>query len=184
MFRISRELHCALAGTEFELLKTLERRGQAPSFPRGSRNGFTPLATLGLALFEAMAREWHVHRTYAAGICTAGAPLLVERWRDIRDTSETFDRDILFGRVLSSGPRILPACGPLDEIARDHPGASSALLISASRVAATIRARARRLDLDLEGFWAQPESTEGFWAEPPTSISAPRRPPKPENEQG
>jgi hypothetical protein len=172
MLRITRELHCALAGTEFELLKTLERRGQAPSFPRGSRNGFTPLATLGLALFEAMAREWHVHRTYAAGICTAGAPLLVERWRDIRNTSESFDRDILFGRVLSSGPRILSVCGTIGEIACDHPSAISVLLISATRVAATIRARALRLEIDLKDFWAEPESTGEFWAEPPTPTLA------------
>jgi hypothetical protein len=179
-------MHCALAGVGLEAYKSFDRRSQLPSFPRAG-SGFTPLATLALALFEAMATDWFVSRYQAAGICTAGSGLLVERWQDIRDSSELYDRDILFGRVLAAGPRLVPVCGTLDEITPDFPDVISILLISATRVAGTIRARASRLDFDLTEFWANPTARQieppAFWAEQPAIMvaadrKATKRPPK------
>jgi hypothetical protein len=162
MIRIDRETACALAGMHIEAFKTLGRRRQLPTlppslppFPR-DRSRFTPLEMLSLAIYEAAANDWGVNRYQAATICTAGADLLLERWCDIRDSSEWLDRDILFGRVLTFGPRLAPACGTFYEIVRDFPKAISILLISATRVAITIQNRAADLKIDLTEFWTEP----------------------------
>lgn len=164
MLKLSREAHTAIANMKVEAFKTLQEYRRLPRVPNELKadKAFSPFETFVLATFNAMVEQHHVARERAADICTAGATLLAERWREIGETRAAGKSELLFGRVTvpgtreqGGGPR--PVFGTLEEIAAEHGDAAMTIItVSVSRVASQIRARAAEHEIDIEQFWAEP----------------------------
>jgi hypothetical protein len=170
MLRLSREVHCDLAGIKVEAFKTLQRYGWLPTLPPYLRPAkpFAPIETLTLALYNAICEQHRVHRVYAANICS-GADILLRRWEEMRETvaerRHDGKDDIMFGRAMypglladGGGPR--PVLGTLEEIAAEHKEAWTIITVSVTRVGNAVSLRATRHGVDLDQFWAEPASSK------------------------
>jgi hypothetical protein len=170
MLRLSREVHCDLAGIKVEAFKTLQRYGWLPTLPPYLRPAkpFAPIETLTLALYNAFSEQHRVHRLYAANICSS-ADILLTRWEEIRKTTANWQREleteILFGRATYPGlptdrGGAKPVLGTLEEIATEHPGAMAIITVSVTRVSESVTSRAERRDIDFNQFWTEPASSK------------------------
>jgi hypothetical protein len=170
MLRLSREVHCALAGIKVEAFKTLQRYGWYPSLPSYLRPGkpFAPIETLTLALYNTICEQHRVHRAYGADICS-GADILLTRWEEMRETvaERRYDGkdEIMFGRatypgLLADGGGPKPVLGTLEEIAAEHQEAMAIITVSVTRVGNVVSNLAMRHGVDLDEFWAEPASSQ------------------------
>jgi hypothetical protein len=158
---LSRENHCLLSDLHVEAFKTLQRYGRLPALPAQfqGKKGFSPIETLALATANAMVTACHISWEQAAAICSE-VRVIADHWHDIGKISAMLGRQdggILFGRAMLPGvsPPVT-VYGTLAEIAEDNPAAICIDAISISRVAATIRNRARDNSIDISDFWAGP----------------------------